>query len=325
MPSYAGEGAKLQIGLESNWGTAVAPTVELDMLSEDFGEEMITKTEETLVGKATTGRTDIMGKKVPGGFSILVKPDNIGLLLACALGAESAATGVGATSTVYDHDFSLITGSATMLPHFTAVVDKRASTKGFVSNKVKQMTFEMGNNDYLKATVETLGYREQADSLESLTLSTLRAFNFNDMTVEIDDTTVDEVLSAKVVINNNLEDDLFVADGSQYMIEPDRQRREVTVELEVLWNDDIETQRDDKYRAGEDVKLELIFTGATAAEGESYQLTFTFANAYYTQAKPTIGGPERMKLPLSLKAASIGSDEPLVVTLRDLQSSQYNS
>jgi hypothetical protein len=324
MPSYAGEGARLQIGLEDTWGTAVSPTVELDMLSEDFGEEMITKTEETLVGKATAGRTDIMGKKVPGGFTILVKPDNIGLLLACALGAESAATGVGATSTVYDHDFSLVTGSATTLPFFTAVVDKRAAVKGFVSNKVKQMTFEMGNNDYLKATVESVGQKEKSDSLESLTLSTLRAFNFNDMTVEIDDTPVDEVLSAKVTINNNLEDDLFVADGSQYMIEPDRQRREVTVELEVLWNTDIETQRDDKYRAGEDVKLELIFTGATAAEEENYQLTFTFANAYYTQAKPVISGPERMKLPLSLKAASIGSDEPLVVTLRDLQSSQYN-
>lgn len=323
MGSYAGEGARLQIGLESNWGTAVAPTVELDMLSEEFGEEMITKTEETLVGKATTGRTDIMGKKVPGGFTILVKPDNIGLLLACALGAESAAAAVDGTSTVYDHNFSLITGSTSMLPKFTAVVDKRAGVKGFVSNKIKQLTFEIGNNDYLKATVETLGQKEQSDSLESLTLSTLRAFNFNDLKVEIDDSAVDEVISARIVLNNNLEDDLFTANGSQYMIEPDRQRREITIELEVLWNDDIATQRSSKYLAGEDVKLELIFTGATAAEEEEYMLTFTFANCYYTAAKPTISGPERMKLPLSLRAAALGSDEPMIVTLRNLTGTRY--
>lgn len=319
--SYTGEGAKLQIGKETTWGTAVAPTFEIDMLTEEFGEEVTIMTEETLVGKATAGRSDIMGKKVPGGFSMLVKPDNIGLILACALGSESASSAVG--SGVYAHSFSLITGSAAMLPMFTAVVDKRTAVKGFVSNKVNTLTFNMDNNDYLKATVATTGYKEQADSLEALTLSTVRSFNFNDLAVTIDATPVSEILSASMTISNNLEDDLYVADGSAYMVEIDRQRREVTLELETLWDPTISTQRDSKYLLAASVAVVLTFTGPIAAGAFPYKLVFTIANAYYTAAKPTISGPERMKLSLSLRAASIGSTAPIVALLHDMHATAY--
>lgn len=318
MPSFSGEDTKLQIGKETTWGTAVAPTVELDMITEEFGEEQIVQQEPTLIGKATAGRSDIMGKKVPGGFSMLVKPDNIGLILACAFGTEAAQAGVGGTSTVYDHDFSLVTGSANVLPHFTAVVDKKTGVYGYISNKINTIAFEMASNDYLRATVTTLGRAEQSDALESLTLSSLRAFNFNDMTVEIDDTIVNEVTSLTITINNNLEDDLFVADGSAYMIEVDRQRREVTIEMEMLWNTDIETYRDTNYIGGTDVKLEVIFTGDTAGEGESYTLTFLAPNAFIETMKPVIGGPERMRVSATFRAAAIGTDEPFTATLRDL-------
>lgn len=323
MANFSGEDAKLQIGVESTWGTAVAPTVEIDMLSEDFGEEMVTNTEETLVGKATTGRTDIMGRKVPGGFSMLVKPDNIGVVLACALGAETGVSAVG--SGVYDHEFSLLTGSASTLPHFTAVVDKKADVRGFISNKIGSITFECANNDYLKANVTTVGRAEAADALESLTLSSLRAFNFNDLSIEIDDAVYDEVLSLSITINNNLEDDLFVADGSEYMVEIDRQRREVTIEAELLYNDTIETLRTGKYQTGTDVKFEATFTGDTAAGSYTYSLKFEALNAYITQLKPVVNGQERIRVPITLRAAAIGSDEPLTATLRNMTAGDYLS
>lgn len=322
--NYSGEDTKLQIGLESAWGTAVAPTVELDMIDEEFGGEIIENTEPTLVGNATAGRTDIMGHKVPGGFSMLVKPDNIGLLLACALGTEAAPAAAEATSTVYDHAFTLLTGSATTLPFFTAVVDKKADVRGYISNKVSSLAFNLANNDYLQAKVSTIGRQEAADGLESLTLSTLRAFSFNDMQVLIDDVVVDEITSFDGTLNNNLEDDLFVADGSAYMIEVDRQRREFTVEMEALYNNDIETLRTGKYQTATAVKLEIILTGDTAGASLPYSLTILCENAYFTQLKPMISGPERMRVPLSLRAASIGSTEPLTVTLRDLQGTAYS-
>jgi hypothetical protein len=321
--NFSGEDTKLQIGLESTWGTAVPPTVEIDMIEEEFGGEIIENTEPTLVGKATAGRTDVMGNKVPGGFTMLVKPDNIGLLLACALGTEAAPAGVGGTSTVYDHAFTLITGSATTLPFFTAVVDKKADVRGYISNKIQQLTFNLANNDYLQAQVSSVGRQEAADALESLTLSTLRAFNFNDLTVEIDDVVVDEITSANLTINNNLEDDLFVADGSSYMIEVDRQRREVTVEMEALYNSDIESLRTTNYLTATAVKLEIILTGDVANESENYQLSFELPNAYFTALKPMVSGPERMRVPLTLRAAAIGADEPITVTLRDLQTTSY--
>lgn len=315
--NYSGEDTKLQIGKETTWGTAATPTVEIDMISEEFGEEMMVNTEPTLVGKATAGRSDIMGKKVPGGFTMLVKPDNIGLILACALGVEADSSHVA--SGVYDHAFSLITGSSATLPFFTAVVDKKTGAKGFVSNKINSLAFECPSNDYLTAKVASIGRAEASDSLESLTLSSLRAFNFNDMTVEVDDAILNEVLSCTITLNNNLEDDLFVADGSEYMIEIDRQRREVTVEMEVLWNSDIDTIRTNHYKAGDPVKLEIIFTGDTAATGYYYTLTFLLNNAYIT-ADPIakISGPERMRTTLSFRAAAIGTDEPFTAVLRNL-------
>jgi hypothetical protein len=97
----------------------------------------------------------------------------------------------------------------------------------------------------------------------------------------------------------------------------------VTIELETLWDDAINTLRDDKYRTATAVKVEVILTGDVAAEEEEYKLTFTFENCYFTAAKPVIGGPERIKVPLSLRAAAIGADEPMVVTLRDLQGTRY--
>jgi len=324
--NFSGEDTKLQIGVETTWGTGVAPTVELDMINEEFGETMIMATEPTLVGKATEGRNDIMGKKVPGGFQIVVKPDNIGLLLAMALGAESAAAAANAGSTVYDHDFSLITGSASTLPHFTAVVNKKAATFGYVSNKISQMGFECGNNDYLKCKCTTIGRAEQADALESLTPSVLRAFNFNDLSIEVDDTVINEVLSVTITLNNNLEDDLFVADGSEYMVEIDRQRREVTVSMEVLWNTDINTLRTNHYKAGDPVKLELIFTGDEAVTGYYYTLSFTLNNAYFMDdPMAKIGGPERLKGTLSFKAAALSTTEPFVVSLRAKQGTKYIS
>jgi len=325
--NYSGDDTKLQIGKETTWGsTLVAPTIELDMISEEFGEEMILNTEETLVGKATAGRSDIMGKKVAGGFTILVKPDNIGLLLACALGCEANAAAAEATSTVYDHDFSLITGSATTLPFFTTVVDKKTGVKGYRSNKVASISFDLAKNDYLKATVSTIGYSEGSDALEDLQLSTLRAWNFNDLLVEIDDTPINEIESLTITLNNNLEDDLFVADGSAYMIEIDRQRREVTIDMDVLWNADMETLRTSKYKEAASSQFEAIFTGETAGASLKYSLTFKAEKCYYT-ADPIakIGGPERLRGRISLRAASIGTTEPLVVTLRDLLGTKHSA
>ena len=67
MANFSGEDTRLQIGRETTWGTGVAPTAEIDMISEEFGEEMTMATEPSLVGKATEGRSDIMGKKVQIG------------------------------------------------------------------------------------------------------------------------------------------------------------------------------------------------------------------------------------------------------------------
>jgi len=323
MAVNTGEGSKLQIGLGSVWGTITAPTVEVDMLNEKFGEEYTVITEDSLVGKATQGRSDVMGKKVTGGFEQLVKPDNIGLLLACALGSEAAPAQIGGTA-VYDHSFSLITGSANLLPIFDAVVDKRTSVYGFISNKVSSISLNQANNDYLKASIDSVGFAEAADALEDLTLSTLRSFNFNDLTVEFAGTPVGaDVKSVSFTLNNSLEDDEYVADGSTTMAEIDRQRREPTIEIEINWTAAMEAYRTANYKTATPLKVELIWTGATIATTDHYTLTVTAENAFITSFPDEISGAERITTTISFRCGSIGSAEPLVVTLRDLTTTRY--
>ena len=91
MGIISGQDAKLQIGLESSWGTAVVPTVAIDFTSESLKYIPNLISENALIGRKTVGRVDKTGEKVAGGFSMILKPDNVGMLLGAALGSEASA------------------------------------------------------------------------------------------------------------------------------------------------------------------------------------------------------------------------------------------
>lgn len=328
MAIIAGQDSKLQIGRETTWGTGVAPDTEIDFTSEDLKLILNYIEEDALLGRKTTGRMDKTSIKTEGSFGMIVKPDNIGLLLACALGTETAiGAPIGATSSVYSHIFSpIVGGTGSSLPKLTIVVDRQVAVFGYVSSKIASFTFEAAVQDYLRATFEIRGFNEQSDALEALSANATRPFLFNDGLVSVDGTTWEEVADLKINFTNNLEDDLFVMNGSTTMAEIEPQKRDITIDLEVLYSATVNTARTNKYVAGATVALIANFTSSEAAEGaEFYQMIITCPLAYITEAHPVVSGPERLRLPLTLRATEDDSNEAITIKLINKDNALYLS
>lgn len=327
MGNYSGQDAKMQIGLQTDFSTIASPTFQVDFTSESIKGIKNYITEDALLGLITTGRMDASGEKVEGNFSMIAKPDNIGLLIAAALGSEAAPAVVASTSTIYDHAFScLIGGTAYSLPKLTIMVDRKADIFAFVGCKIDSMTINAAVGDYLRADFSIRGRHElAAQTLENLSFSTLRAFQFVDGDVTIDGSSVAGVTSFKLDVKNNLENDLYTLDSGQYMAEIEPQNREITVDMEMLYtessNDDIRTG---KYRAGAALALVATFTSTEAAgEGKYYSLTISIPLGYVTDAPALVNGPQRLKMPLSIKATQNASNQPITITLRDKDATAY--
>jgi hypothetical protein len=323
----AGQDSKLQVGAELTWGTGVAPTVAVDFTGESLKQNVIKNEEDALLGQVATGRLDTMGYKVDGDFSMIIKPDNIGLLLSAALGAEAPASAVNVGSTVYDHTFScLAMTSSNSLPSLTIVVDRKAKVAGYISCKVNSMSLEAKVNDYLRATFSVIGRNEQSDALESLAISTKRPFLFRDGNITVDGSNYADVTGATVQVSNNLEDDIFTMDSSAYMQEIEPQKREITINLDALYSTNTNTTRENKFIAGATAALVLTFVSTESPDsGYYYTLTITCPVCYVTEAHPMVSGPERIQIPMTLKATQNASNQPITVTLRDGIGSKFIS
>lgn len=325
MAINAGNDAKLQIGIQSNWSTAVSPTLQISFTQENLRYVPNYMSEDALVGNKTTGRMDPAGVKVEGDFVALVKPDEIGLLLSWALGGESSASAVDG-SAVYDHSFSLVPGgSGNSLPKGTLVVDRKVDTYDYVGCKVNTFRLEAGVNDYLRATFGVIGYDEVKDvELASLTPSSLKALQFKHGTITVDAADYADITSFSIDLGNNLEDDLFTMGSGDNMAEIEPQAREITASMEVLFSSTTESTRENKFKGGATAAVIATFTSdETILTGKYYTLTIEMPLFYITEASPNVSGPERITMTLEGTATEDDSNEAITITLRDAQDSKY--
>lgn len=325
MAIIAGRDAKLQIGVETTWGTAVTPTAEVAFNSEDLRLNLGYISEDALVGAKTQGQMDIGSEKVEGGFQFIAKPDDyFGIILAAALGSEATAAQVD-TTTAYDHVFTpLAGGTSSSLPHITAVVDRKTGVFGYSSCKINSLELSAQKGDYLRGTVSVVGYDEVSDALESLTAPTTKAFKFSHGSITIDGTPYDEIEGVSWSYNNNLENDLQTLGSGANMAEIEPQAREITVSLDVLDSSDLDTMRTNKFKAGSTADVVLTFeSDETIEAGYYYTLTLDMPLCYITEDNPTVSGPERLRHSISLTATEDASNEAVTVTLRDDSSSDY--
>lgn len=325
MAIIAGRDAKLQIGVETTWGTAVTPTAEVAFNSEDLRLNLGYISEDALVGAKTQGQMDIGSEKVEGGFQFIAKPDDyFGIVLAAALGDETTAAQVD-TSTAYDHVFvPLAGGTSSSLPKITAVIDRKTGVFQYSSCKINSLELTAQKGDYLRGTVAVIGYDEASGSLETLTAPTTKAFKFSHGSITIDGTPYDEIEGVSFSYSNNLENDLQTLGSGANMAEIEPQAREITVSLDVLDSSDLSTMRDNKFKAGSTADVVLTFESDEAIEaGYFYTLTIDMPLCYVTEDNPTVSGPERLRHSVSLTATEDASNEAVTITLRDDNASDY--
>lgn len=330
MSNFSGNDAKFQIGLESTYGTAVVATTQLEFLSESLHQTNTSVESEALVGAVTTPFYNVVGKKVEGDVSFEVHPDKLGEILYAVFGVEGAATEVD--TDVYSHDFTAVSGG-TSLPSLTAIVDKKADVFTYSGVKVDSFTLETDPGSLLTSSLSLIGQKEElSGSLAELSVSAVNPFDFNHMKIyfgtagSVAATNIDEASSFSFTYSNNLENDLYVADGTEYMTEIDYQKRDITFDVETLYNDSTNTYRENNYKTGDKLSVRIEFTHDVEVEtGYPYKLTIDMLNCVITEAPNDISGPERLRIPLSFRALEVGSDEAITVQLQDGVATTYGA
>jgi len=324
MAITAGNNATLQVGAQSNWSTAVAPTVQIEFTREDLKYLPNYIESDALTGARTTDRMDISGIKIEGSWEQIVNPDNIGILLSACLGAEADPADVD-SSAVYDHLFTPISANvSSSLPKLTTVVDRIVGVFGYIGCKIDSMSLAAQTQDYLRATFNVRGYDEQSDALESLSASSKRPFQFVDGNVTIDAGDYADITSFSMNYSNNLESDLFTLNGETKMQEIEPQKRDITFNLETLYSTATNSTRTDDFKAGDTVALVATFTSTEEVlTGKYYTLTVSAPNCYITDCNPSVSGPERLRMSMSLKAVETGGESPVTITLRDGNASKH--
>lgn len=329
--NYSGNDSKFEIGLETTWGTSVTPTLRVPFLSESLKQVNTTVESDALVGAVTTPYYKVVGKKVEGDMSMQMHPDNIGELIYATLGVEGSPAEVEVDE-VYTHDFTPVSGG-TSLPHLTAVVDKKADEFTYTSLKVESMGLEVSPDSLLIANFSFIGQKEElTGATQSLAVSTLAPYSFNDMSIYFGtagstaDTNIAIATSMSFNYSNNLENDLFTADGTEFMQEIDYQKRDITMDIETLYDGTSNSYRENYFKTGDQMSVRIEFTHPTTIYGtDKYKMIIDVPYAVITEAPNDIGGPDRLRIPLSLRALQVGSTDAVTIQLQDAKATQYSA
>lgn len=324
MSLISGNDAALQLGIGDTWGTAQTPTIQLSFTSEDIKYIPNYIEEDALVGNKTSGRMDVSGIKVEGGINFLVKPDNIGYILGLTVGGDTigdtSGDSVGDSGTT--HEFTPTTES---LKDATLKVDRKVDVFGYTSCKFDTLSLSASVNDYLRGSCSVRGYNEVVgDTLEVLNYSTLRALQFTDGKIKVDGDTWVDITSFTFNYSNNLENDLWVMNGDSCMREIEPQKREITCDLEALYSSTTNSARADKFKTGSTAAIIITFQSTeNIAAGLPYKMEINMPLCYITDASPNVGGPDRIKQNLAVKATENSTNEAVTITIWDSKSTKY--
>ncbi len=330
MANFSGNDVKIQFGKETTYGTPVAATVQLEPLSESLHQTNTNVESAALVGAVTTPYFNIIGTKVEGDISLEVHPDKLGLLMYAALGVEGTATTV--TSGVYSHAFTAVSGG-TSLPSITVIADKKADVFTYSGVKVDSFTLETDPGSLLTSTFSFIGQQEAlTGEVATLSVSSLNPYDFNDMKIYFGTagttatTNIIDAASMSFSYSNNLENDLYTADGNDYISEIDYQKRDITFDIEALYTAATNAYRESNYKTGDKLSVLIEFTHPTAITGSNYyKVSIDMLNCVITDAPNDISGPDRIRIPMSFRALEVGSDEAITITLTDTLETKYSA
>lgn len=292
-----------QVGLEKTFGTAVAFTRSIDLISESVGHDVGWVKPETASDRAylyaQTG-----GKKIAGAVNCYLRPDNIGEILRAAFGYVKTTDPTEPDTKTYVHEFKGYDENDVLanLNSLTAQISREVGARKFAGMIVNGLTVECAASDVLTTvTVDAIMKHEEKAAIAEPTvaLSAKKILSFPKYVIQLGDPLAavhPDAFSFK--LTNNVVPDNFVLDDAEIpRIEP--RMREVTLTVDLYFAD--EMQYDD-FLAGTLTKANLKVTGDLIESDKYESLEVDLPNLRYNTALAHVDRRERRVAGLELFA-----------------------
>ena len=313
MAFKVGSGSVCQAALQTTWGTSVTPDTLLNMTSESIAVTYQKGDEANLIAKKTASAKDLLAVVTEGGISTILRPEFADWLFEAALGKESSGV-----FTLQDPN--------TDLPISTIVMDRGGIVKTYPDCTIRSLTIDAPAQDYVRADIDLVGTKEikagatGAQTVQTLSFSkpsyrctqavllygaggTAAASLANSLCVE----------DVQITIDNGVEDSPATYCSGLYNDRPVPGQRSVQVSFNIPYSTAVDTFRETYYAndASPNVAMKLTFT--TSDEDEKVEIYMP--NINLTEGGGNVGGPGIIDTSFSGEALSVGSAEPITITV----------
>lgn len=325
MPLGIGAAGQLAIGKETTWGTAVTPTLFIEFLEESIKNEVEHIEAGFIMGSRNNYKYYKGVEDVKGSFSMVVNPDNIGLLLYMALGVEADPSQVGAT-TAYDHDFTPADPD-TDLGSFTLEIDRNITCCTYAGATVDNFGLTAAKGSLVTATFDIIAKSEVDDQTATtgLTPSSLVPYMFHHGTLTIDGGSAAYVNGFNFTYSNGLDaDGGFILNGSRNRAHAYKQGGTLTGSMEIEWTSTSDTLRD-AYLDNTQKQLTLTLVSTDAIEsGYYYTLTVDIPKVHIMGDMPVISSRDRIPFTVNFEAV-YDSTNFVKITHRDARTTKWSA
>lgn len=313
MAFKVGSGSVCQAAKQTTWGTPVAPTVLLNMTGESINTQINKGDEGNLIASKTAGQRDTLSIVVDGGIDTILRPEFADWLFEMALGKVS--TGV---YTLQDPNVQL--------PFSTVLMGRGGIYKTYPDMTVRRLEIQAPAQDYVRANIDFVGSKEiaagetgaQTPASLSYTLPSYRCTKAT-LLYGAGGTAASSLVSSlciescTITIDNGVEDSPATYCSGLYNERPIPGLRSVLVSCTIPYSDDLDSFRDTYFSDDTSpcVALKLQFTTSNADE----KIDIYLPNVNLTAAGGNVSGPGIIDGSFEGEALSIGSTEPITITV----------
>ena len=317
MAFLTGTGAKVQMGKESTFAEAVAPSALVDLTSESIKVTVEKGDAGSLLGSKTTMNRDLIAISVEGSISFILRPEFAGLLLHAVMGGIDTCEQVE-TSESYTHTMNLCDVNE-CLPSLTLIIDRKAAIKKYAGCSISSFSLECAAGDYVKGSFDIKGTSEGSGTLNTgLTGFSLPSYRCTTATFTIAGVSYD-ISSASLKIDNALEGAPKTYASGLYAGRPQHGKRSVTISFEIPYSADVETLKSTYLTAEANASVELSFS--SSAPGHA--ISITLPHVAIGEVDATVSGTGILSASVSGEALSVGTDEPVTAVITDTITINY--
>ncbi|MGD9938613.1 MAG: phage tail tube protein [Clostridia bacterium] len=320
MAFNTGAGTKLAIGKESAWGTPVADTMLVNYTSESLSPEVTKTEEENLLAAMAASAYDLMGLRVSGDISAILKPENAGYFMQAALGGTDVVAAVSATQ---QHTIPPVAADGD-LPSYTIFVDRKQAVKKYSGCRVNSLKLSAKAGDYVRATLSFKGKDEATGVIASSTVPSLKAYKFINATVIAGGMTF-EATSFEFSHENNLEDGPQTSSSGLYATEPVHTKRKTTITIETPYDANAETVKTTNLLADTVISSIVIHLESPSiiTAALKYRMDITLNNVAIMEVKTNVGGPGMLTTSIAGEATAVGATLPVSAVIYDNNAVAY--